>query len=46
MTEEAQTERRSRRGGGRDARRATRAASSTKSAPLYYPEYSGYGYSL
>ncbi|MEK9860516.1 MAG: trimethylamine methyltransferase family protein, partial [Alphaproteobacteria bacterium] len=33
MTEAAQTERRSRRGGGRDARRATRAASSTASAP-------------
>ena len=33
MTVEEQTERRSRRGGGRDARRATRAASSTASAP-------------
>ena len=33
MTEEATTERRSRRGGGRDARRATRASSTVKAAP-------------
>ncbi|MCE2517880.1 MAG: trimethylamine methyltransferase family protein [Alphaproteobacteria bacterium] len=33
MTDEIQTERRSRRGGGRDARRATRASSGAKSAP-------------